>query len=150
MLVADALDAVSAEAVVQDGGALKRLAHGQLHAGVDLLEVVAAADGTRRAGGKAGARQPVARALDGLEGLGNGRAGDLIVPEVVAHLLELIEDHHVVPGGAQLPGLVKDFLHVGLAAGGGDHLAGDLAEPLEPLPAHLGGQNGHGVHRQQL
>ena len=49
VFVADALDAVVAEAVFQNGGALKGLAHRQLQAGVDLLEVVAAADGARAA-----------------------------------------------------------------------------------------------------
>lgn len=49
VFVADALDAVVAEAVFQNGGALEGLAHRQLQAGVDLLEVVAAADGARAA-----------------------------------------------------------------------------------------------------
>ena len=116
VFVADALDAVVAEAVFQNGGALKGLAHRQLQAGVDLLEVVAAADGARAARGEAGAGEPVAGALDRLEDLGDGGAGDLIVPQVVAHLLKLVEDHAVglLP---QLVGLVEDLLDVGLAAG---------------------------------
>ena len=114
-----------------------------------LLEVVAAADGARRPGGKAGPGHPVPGALDMLKDGGDGVAGDLIVPQVVAHLLELVEDHHV--GLAFEPvGLVEDLLHVGLAAGGCDDLTGDGAQPVETLPAHALGEDGNRVHRQQL
>ena len=142
VLVADALNAVVAEAVVQDGGALEGLAHRQLHAGVDLLQVVAAADGARAAAGEAGAGEPVPGPLDALEQGGQGLAGDLVVPQMVAHLLKLVEDHaaRVLP---QLVGLVEDLLHVALAAGGGDDLRADGLQPLKPLPAHAGGQDGH-------
>ena len=71
------------------------------------------------------------------------------MPQVVAHLLKLVEDHAVglLP---QLVGLVEDLLDVGLAAGGGDHLSGDLGEPLEPLPAHARREDGHRPDPQQL
>ena len=149
VLVADALDPVVAEAVFQDGGTLQRLAHRQLQGGVDLLEVIPAADGARAAAGEAGPREAVAGALDGLEHLRHGAARDLIMPQVVAHLLKLVEDHAVGQLG-ELVGLVEDLLHVALAAGGGDDLAGDLLQPLEALPAHARGQDGHGLDPQQL
>ena len=149
VLVADALDAVAAEAVVEDGGALQRLAHAQLQVGIALLQQVAGGHGAGRAGGKAGAGQPLSRLLHRLEQVGQGPARHVVVPQGVAHLLKLVEDHH---GGVllQLPGLVKDLLHVGLAARGGNDLPGDLAEPVKPLLGHLRGQDGHAVHRQQL
>ena len=61
-----------------------------------------------------------------------GVAGDVVVPQGIAHLGKLVEDHH---GGIllQLPGLVEDLLDVGLAAGGGDDLAGDALEPVKAL-----------------
>ena len=149
MLVADALDAVAAEAVVENGRALQRLADAELQAGIALLEQVARAHRTGGAGGEARARETLAGLLDRLEHVGERVAGDVIVPEGVAHLLKLVEDHH---GGIllELPRLVEDLLHVRLAAGGGDDLTGDLAEPLEALLAHLGGQNRHAVAGEEL
>ena len=149
VLVADALNAVSAEAVVQDGGALEGLAYGQLQAGIALLEEVPGAHGPGGAGGEAGPGEAVAGAFDGLEEVREGLAGDVVVPEGVAHLLELVEDHHggVLP---ELPGLVENLLDVALTAGGGDDLPGDLAEPVEALPAHLRGEDGHAVAGEEL
>jgi hypothetical protein len=37
-----------------------------------------------------------------------------VVPQVVAELLELVEDHQVLAGAAQLPALVEDLLDVAL------------------------------------
>ncbi len=55
VLVADALDAVAAEAVIQNGRALQRLADGQLHAGIALLQQIAGGHRAGGAGGEAGA-----------------------------------------------------------------------------------------------
>ena len=64
MLVADALDAVSAKAVVEDGGALERLADGELQIRILLLEVVARAHGACASGGEARARKAVIFTFD--------------------------------------------------------------------------------------
>ena len=45
MLVADAFDPVGSEAVLQQGGALEGLAHGNFASGEDLLEIVPAGGG---------------------------------------------------------------------------------------------------------
>ncbi len=75
--------------------------------------------------------------------------GDLVVPQVIAKLLELVEDHQVLAGLAQLPALVEDFFDIRFAAGGGDHFAGDLGQPLEALAAHAFGQDGDRLAAQQ-
>ena len=149
VLVTDALDAVAAEAVVQNGGALQRLAHGQLQVGIALLQQVTGGHGTGGAGGEAGAGEVLAGLLDGLEQICQSVAGDVVVPQGVAHLGELVEDHH---GGIllQLPRLVEDLLDVGLAAGGGDDLTGDALEPVEALTGHILRQDSHGLAGQQL
>ena len=149
VLVADALDAVAAEAVLENGGALQRLAHAELEAGIALLEQVARAHGAGGAGGEAGAGKVLSGLLDGFKEVREGVARDVVVPEGIAHLLELVEDHHA---GIllELPGLVEDLLDVGLAAGRSDDLTSDLAQPVEALLAHLGGENGDGVNGEQL
>ena len=149
MLVADALNAVAAEAVVENGRALKRFAHAELHAGIAFLQKVARRHRTGGTGGEARARKTLAGPLHGLEEVCKGVAGDIVVPQRVAHLFKLVEDHHA---GVllELPGLVENLLDVGLAARRCDDLTGDLAEPLKALLAHLRGENGDRVDRQEL
>ena len=72
-LVADALDAVAAEAVVQNGGALQGLAHGQLQVGIALLQQVTGGHGAGGAGGEAGAGEGLAGLLHGLKQPGRSR-----------------------------------------------------------------------------
>ena len=67
------------------------------------------------------------------------------MPDAVAHLFKLIEDDHIVPGVAQLPGFIKDLFYVALAAGSGNDLPGDLAEPVKAFPAHFRRQDGDAV-----
>ena len=148
VLIADALDPVAAEAVFQNGRALEGLAHRQLQMGILFLQQITGAHGTGGAGGESRAGEPVTGALDGLVHIRQGVAGDIVVPQGVAHLLELVEDH-VLGILLQLVGLVEDLLHIGLAAGGGDDLGADLMEPVKPLLAHLRRQDGHALGAQQ-
>ncbi len=149
VLVADPLDAVSAEAVFQQRRALGRLARRHLAGRKVLLQQVPAANGAGGAGGQGQAVVAVLRTKLLLQHLQHGVAGDLVVPQVVAELIELVEDHQVFTGFAQLPGLVKDLLDVGLAAGGLDHFASDIGQPIEALLAHALRQNGHRFATQQ-
>ena len=75
-------------------------------------------------------------------------AGDVVVPGGVAELFELVEDHAVGPGAANLPAHVEDLLDVGFAAGRGDHFGADFLEPFEALAAHLLGQDADGLAAQ--
>ena len=84
-----------------------------------------------------------------LEGLLHGVPGHFVMPQVVAELLELVEDHQVLPRVAQFLALVEDLLDVGFAARGLDRLAGDLRQPLEALARHALGQDGDGFAGQQ-
>ena len=95
------------------------------------------------------AGQPPARAGDGGERLLGGGAGDAEVPEVVPELLELVEDHRLRLGLLDLPAGVEDLLDVGLAPRRRDDLGADRGEPLEPLAAHLLGEDRHRVAAQQ-
>ena len=149
VLIADTLDAVTAEAVVKDGGALQCFTNTQLHGGIQILQTIACAHGAGRAGGEAGTSQTLTGLLHSLVQVCQSVTGDIVVPQGVAHLLKLVEDHHGGIG-AELPSLVEDLLDVGLAARGGDDLTGDLAEPVETLLGHLGRQDGHAVAGQQL
>ena len=72
------------------------------------------------------------------------------MPYAVAHLFELVEYDHVVTGVTEFPGLIEDFLYVGLAAGGGNDFAGDLGEPVKAFLAHFGGQYGYAVAGKEL
>jgi len=65
VLVADALDAVAAEAVAQKRRALQGFARGELEGGETLLELIAGAEGAGGAGGeaRAGPLFPRARML---------------------------------------------------------------------------------------
>ena len=149
VLVADAFDAVAAEAVIQDGRALQRFADSQLEARIALLEQVARGHRAGGTGGEAGAGKSLAGLLDVLKQIAQSVAGDIVVPQGVAHLGELVEDHHA---GIllELPGLVEDLLDVGLAARGGDDLTGDGLQPVKAFLGHILRQNGDGVAGQQL
>jgi hypothetical protein len=149
VLVADAFDAVRPESVLKQGRALQGFARGDLAAGEDLLHIIAAGDGARRTGGRSDAAEHVAGAGEALEGLLHGVTGDLVMPQVVAELLELVEDHQVLPRGAQFLAHVEDLLDVGLAARRLDRLAGDLRQPLEALARHALRQDGDGFAAQQ-
>ena len=89
VLVADALDRVAAVAVPRERRALDRLEADDLRPEA-RLERVARRDRARRAHGRDEGRGP-ARA-ERLDGLGRGRAGDVVVPAVVRHLVELVHD----------------------------------------------------------
>ncbi len=68
-------------------------------------------------------------------------AGDVVVPDGISELIELIEDHAIGPRAADLPALVVDLLDVSFPAGRGDDFGADCSEPVESLARHLLGQN---------
>ena len=155
VLVADALDVVLAEAVLEQGRALEGLGGEHLGA-VDVLEVLTGGDG---AGGTGGARHqgepevPAGVTPVGLEDVREGRPGDRVVHEVVPELGELVE-HEVAGVLARKPvALVVDLLDVRLGADGADDvLDGVLApavEPVEALLAHPGRQDRHAAAREE-
>ena len=143
MLIANALYAVPAEAVFKQRGALQRLSHGKLGIRILLLEVIARAHRARGAGREARAREAAGGGLYAFVSLGYGMAGHLIVPQHVAHFLELVEYYNVLPGAPELPGLVEYFLNVGFAAGRGNNFAGDPRQPFEAFAAHFRGEYGY-------
>ena len=149
VLVADAFDAVATEAVIQNGRALERFADGELHAGITFFQKVACGHRAGGAGGEAGASESLAGLLGVFKEVRQRVAGDIVVPQGVAHLGELVEDHH---GRILLefPGLVEDFLDVTFAARGRDDLAGDGLEPVEALLGHILRQDGDGVAGKKL
>ena len=149
MLVADALNAVAAEAVVENGRALKRLANAELHAGIAFLQKVARRHRTGGAGGEARAGKLLPGLLDRLKEVCKGVARDIVVPQRVSHLFKLVEDHHARVL-LELPRLVEDLLDVTFAARRRNDLTGDLGEPVKALLAHLGGENGDGVDGEEL
>jgi hypothetical protein len=76
MLIADTLDTVATEAVVQDGGALQGLAHAQLQVGILLLQQIAGGHGAGRTGGEAGTGKLIAGTLNSLEHICQSIAGE--------------------------------------------------------------------------
>ena len=120
MLVADALDVVLAEAVLEHRRALERLDGDDLRA-VLLLQPVAGGDragrpGRRRERGEAqvaALRSNASRTC--LEHVAERPAGDLVVAEVVAELAELVE-HEVAGVERELVAGVVDLLDVALGA----------------------------------
>ncbi len=150
VLVADALDAMLAEPVVEDGRALHRLGGGDDARRIQLLEVVTRADGACRPGGEGNAAEHVVGPHHRLDRLDHRRAGDRIVPEVVPELVELVEDDEVLARVPQLVALVEDLFDVRLRAGSLDDLARNAFEPLESLPTHALGQDGNGLAAEQV
>ena len=149
VLVTDALDAVGAETVLQQGRALQRFTGNDLAVGEELFHVIAAGDRPGRAGGGGHAAVMVLGSHDLFEHFFHGMTGHFIVPQVIAKLLELVEDHQVLSRLAQFPALVKDLFHVRLGAGRLDDFTGDLLQPLEALLAHAFRQDGDGGTAQQ-
>ncbi len=72
------------------------------------------------------------------------------MPQVVPELVELVEDHQVLAGLAQLPALVEDLLDVRLRTRGLDDLPGDALQPLEPLPGHALGEDRDRLATEQV
>jgi hypothetical protein len=149
VLVADALDGMPAESGVQQRRALERL--GGDHAGsrIERLEVVAGGNGARASGGRDERGEAVAVTGDSPEDALERATRDMMMPDRVPQLLELVEDHALRAGAADLPAPVVDLLDVRLAAGRRDDLGPDLLEPVEALAAHLLGQDADRVGTQQ-
>ena len=152
VLVADALDVVLAEAVVEQRWALERLT-GDDERAEPLLQVVAGRDRPGRARrrdecAELEAGLPLAERLEHpLE----GRARRKVVDEVVPELGELIEDD-VVRICRELLARVVDLLDVALGArrshdvAGVDHPPG---EPVEALAAHALREHGDATTPQE-
>ena len=98
MFVADALDAVAAEAVHEEGRALQRLGGDDLEGGILFLEEIAGRDSAGGAGGGnkgSGAEPGIAeRRQDILE----SRPGDVVVEDGIPEFLELVKDDVVRVG----------------------------------------------------
>ena len=71
------------EAIKKPG---QSLAHGQLQVGIALLQQIAGGHGAGGAGGEAGAGEVLTGLLDGLEQVCQSVAGNVVVPQGVAHL----------------------------------------------------------------
>ena len=84
------------------------------------------------------------------EHLPDGRAGDRHMPQVIAELVELVEDHQVLAGSGQFVALVEDLLDVGLRPRGLDDLPRHRLQPLEAFPAHSLREDGHRLAAQQV
>ena len=152
MLVADALDVVLAEAVLQHRRALQRLG-GHDAGAVVVLQPVAGGDGAGRPGGAGERRQAQVAPAGGphrLEDMPQRAAGDLVVAEVVAELAELVEDEVARVLRQQVAGVV-DLLDVALRADGADdvlrRVLAPAVQPVEALLAHAGGEDGHTPRR---
>ena len=151
MLVADALDVVLAEPVLEHRRTLEGFDGDDLRA-VVVLQPVAGGDGPGRAGGRRERCQvelatlPAELVADGVEDVTECSTGDPVVPEVVAELGELVE-HEVAGVEPELVAGVVDLLDVRLGAVGSDHVLGGVGapsvEPVEALLAHAFGEDGH-------
>ena len=93
VLVADAFDAVAAEAVIQNGRALERFADGELHAGITFFQKVACGHHAGGAGGEAGASESLAGLLGVFKEVRQRVTGDIVVPQglpISANWLKII------------------------------------------------------------
>ncbi len=149
MLVSDALDPVTSEPRMQEGGALQCLGRRDPAARAVLLQIVAGPERARRPGRAHPRRQPVRRSGEPLVGRQHGRARHAIVPQVVAEFVELIEYDRFRAGPPNLPAGVEDLLHVALAPWRRDDLGPHPLEPLEALTTHFLGQDGDGCTPQE-
>ena len=111
MLVSDPFDPVGAEAILQQRRALQCLADTQFCLRIQVLDAVSGSHGAGGTGGEDRSEELIAFAFDLFKCLGNGVACHVIMPHIVAHLGELVEDD-AIRFLLQLVGLVKDFLHV--------------------------------------
>ncbi len=149
VLVADAFDAVRAESVFEQGRALQGFACGNLAIGENLFHVIAAGNRPCRTGGGGHAAITVVRSHDLFQDLFHRVAGHFKVPQVIAELLELVEDHQVLSRFSQFPALVKNLFHIRFGAGSLDGLARDFGQPLEAFAGHALGQDSDGIASQQ-
>src|SRR5262245_54301247 len=146
VLVADALNVVSAVAVVIKRRALDRFEADNAQIGPDLLQTVAGSDRSRAAHRRTERRnRAIADApLFQLGGeFDDGIASDVIVKPVVSHHFELVQDANIrVP--AQFPGLVINLFDVRFYAVSLDHLRAVALDALESLATHPLRQDDYG------
>ena len=148
VLVADPLDVVLAEAVVEHRRALERLGGDDLRA-VVLLQVVAGGDRSGRAGRGDERVEPQRRrgVLQRLEQPPERAAGREVVGDVVPELGELVEDD-VLGIFRQQMAAVVDLLDVALRSRRPDDVVridDPVLEPREPLAAHAFREDGDAV-----
>ncbi len=117
VLVANTFDAVRAKAIVQQGGALQRFTGNNLAARENLLEVITAGNGPGRTGGQRHAAVGIIGPKHLLQHFFHGMPGDFIMPQVVAKLFKLVEDHQILAGLAQFPAFIEDLFDIRFAAG---------------------------------
>ena len=96
VLVADAFDAVLAEAAGQERGALQGFGGDDADVGVLGAQEIAGGDGAGAAGGGDVAGEAVAGLFDAVEDFVDDAAGDVVVPDGVAELFELVEDDAIL------------------------------------------------------
>jgi len=113
------------------------------------FQEIARGDGARRTGGRNVGAQALTGPGDLVEDFLDDPPGHMVVPDGIAELVELVEDHALGPGGPYFPALVVDFLDVGFAAGGGDHLAGHVFQPVESFLTHFLREDGHRLAAEQ-
>ncbi len=152
VLVADALDVVLAEPVLEHRRALEGL-DGDDPRAVLVLQQVAGGDRAGRPGGRHERSQPqitTRRRAHHVEHVGHGAPGDGVVAEVVAELAELVE-HEVLGILGEQVARVVDLLDVRLRAVGADHVVdrvlAPLLEPVEPFLAHPFREDRHAAAR---
>ncbi len=129
---------------------MQGLGCGDFCMGVNLFEAIAAGNGPAGTGSdhQAGKIIPAAHGLG--QHLQHCAAGDLIMPQVVALLIKLVENHDIISGRSQFPAFIEYFLDIAFTAGSGDDLSGNLGQPVKTLSAHALRENGNGFAGQKL
>ena len=150
MLVADTLDPVSAKAIIQKSRTLKRFTDTELHTRILLLQIITGGHRTGRSGCENRACQDIAVLLHVFKSALDGCTGDIVVPQIVAHLIKLIEDDNIITRLSQFPGLIKNLFDIALAARCRDDFACNRLQPVKTLLAHLSRQDSNRINAEKL
>ena len=98
VLITDALDTVFPKSVLQQRRALQRFAGGNFTHGELSLEKIATSDGPGRTGSRYKHPEMISGFHDKLKDFQHSGSGDLIMPEVVAEFIELVENYQILSG----------------------------------------------------